>query len=155
MPRAVRRPALHSPALSETVQTNLELARQVYALWNTGGVEALVESSLAAPDIVFYDIPEVPDTGIFRGSEEFAARVRVIMESLGHFQLEVRSLEGCRDYTLATLELTFTSPSQGVALAGPQFHIFRWADGQVRELRVYQDGDQARREYEHLSSQSA
>ena len=141
--------------MSEAVRTNLELARQTYALWNTGGVEALVESSLAAPDIVFYDIPEVPDTGIFRGPEEFAARVRVIMESLDHFQLEVRSLEGCRDYTLATLELTFTGPGSGVALAGPQFHIFRWADGRVREFRIYGDGNQARREYEHLTSQSA
>jgi hypothetical protein len=70
-------------------------------------------------------------------------------------QFAVRSLEGSGGYTLATLELSFKGPSSGVALAGPQFHVFRWADGRLREMHVYQDGDHARRAYEHLTGQTS
>jgi hypothetical protein len=108
-----------------------------------------------APDIVFYDLPEVPDTGIFRGTGEAAARARAIMESLGHMNFEVRSVEGRRDCTLTTLVFRATGSSSGVALTVPQFHVSRWANGRMRELRVYLDADQARREYERLSTQSA
>jgi ketosteroid isomerase-like protein len=142
-------------AVRETVQTNLELARQVNALWNASGVDAVLER-FWAPDGVFYDLPEAPDTGIFRGAEEVAARLRTVMESWDHSPLfEVRSLEGCGNYTLATVELRVEGQGSGVALAVPQFHVSRWADGQTSELRIYSDGDQARREYERLSSQSS
>ena len=141
-------------AVSEAVQTNAELARRAYALWNASGLEAFVEQVLA-PDIVFYDAPEVPDTGIFRGTEEFATRMRAIVEPLDHMQFEVRSLEERGDYLLASGEISATGSRSGIALAGPQFHVWRVADGRMHELRVYLDGDQARKEYERLSIQSA
>jgi ketosteroid isomerase-like protein len=142
-------------AVSEAVQTNLELARQSYALWNASGVDAVLER-FWAPDIVFYDLPEAPDTGVFRGAEEVAARLRAVLESWDHLpQFEVRSLEGWGDYTLATVELRVEGQGSGVALGVPQFHVARWADGQTSELRIYLDGDQARQEYERLRSQSA
>jgi hypothetical protein len=68
-------------------------------------------------------------------------------------QFEVRSLEGCGDYTLAAVELRVEGQDSGVALAVPQFHVARWANGQMTEIRIYVDGDQARREYGRLSSQ--
>ena len=49
----------------------------------------------------------------------------------------------------------FQGPSSGVALVGPQSQVFRWADGRLREMRVDQDGDQARRAYEHLTGQAS
>ena len=141
--------------MSETVQTNLELARQANALLNASGVDAALER-FGAPDIVFYDLPEAPDTGIFRGAEEVGARLRTVTESWDHSPLfEVGSLEGCGDYVLAAVELRVEGRGSGVALAVPQFHVARWADGQLSELRIYSDGDQARREYERLSSQSS
>jgi ketosteroid isomerase-like protein len=142
------------PAMREAGEPNVERMRRAYALWNSGGVEALVEHFFA-PDVVFYDVPEVPDTGVFRGVEEVAARLRVIMESIGHMQFEVRSVEGCADYTLARLELSIKGPSSGVALSVPAFHLVRWRDGRLRELRVYQDTDQARRAYEDLIIQTS
>jgi ketosteroid isomerase-like protein len=141
--------------MGEAFQANLDLARQGYALWNASGVDAVLER-FSAPDIVFYDLPEAPDTGIFRGAEGVAARLRAVMESWDQLpSFEVRSLEGCGDYTLATVELRVEGRGSGVALGVPQFHVSRWADGQTSELRIYLDGDQARQEYERLSSQSA
>jgi hypothetical protein len=53
------------------------------------------------------------------------------------------------------VELRVEGRGSGVALAVPQFHVARSADGQLSEVRIYLDGDQARREYERLSSQSS
>jgi ketosteroid isomerase-like protein len=128
--------------------------RRFYALWNTGGVEGMLEHVLA-PDVVFYDVPEIPETGIFRGAEEVAARVGAIVEALGHFQFEVCSLEERGDYVLAALELSIKGPSSGVALAGSQFQVCRLGNGRMREIRAYLDADQARHEYERLSAQRA
>lgn len=142
-------------AVSEAVQKNLGLARQGYALWNASGVDAMFKR-FWAPDIVFYDLPEGPDTGVFRGASQVAARLRAVTESWDHLpQFEVRSLDGRGDYTLAAVELRVEGQGSGVALAVPQFHVARWADGRVHESRIYRDADQARREYERLSSQSA
>jgi ketosteroid isomerase-like protein len=141
--------------LSEAVQTNLELARQSYALWNASGVDAVLER-FWAPDIVFHDLPEAPDTGIFRGAEEVVARLRTVMQSWDRLpQFEVRSLEQGGNYTLAIVELRVEGQGSGVALGVPQFHVSRWADGRTSELCIYLDGDQARQEYERLSSQNA
>jgi ketosteroid isomerase-like protein len=142
-----------APGLSKTIPTNTELAQQLYALWNAGGVEAMVEH-VWAPDIVFHDIPEAVDGGIFRGAEEVAARHRAIVESLGHVQIEIRSVEERGDYTLATLELRMKGSSSGVAFTGPLLHVLRWTDGRSRESRHYVDADQARRDFERLSAQT-
>jgi hypothetical protein len=133
---------------------NVELARGAYTLFNADGLKALVEH-VVAPDIVFYDLPKVPDTGIFRGTQEAAARFRAIMEPFSHVHYEVRSVEGCRDYTLTTLVFGTTGLSSGVSLTVPQFRVSRWANGRMGELRVYLDADQARREYERLSTDRA
>ncbi len=53
------------------------------------------------------------------------------------------------------MELHVEGRGSGVALALPQFHVARAADRQLSEVRIYLDGDQARREYERLSSQSS
>jgi hypothetical protein len=50
--------------------------------------------------------------------------------------------------------LSVEGQDSGVSLAVPQFHVVRWADGRVQEQHIYQDADQARREYERLSSKS-
>jgi ketosteroid isomerase-like protein len=88
--------------VSDAPETKVDLVRRSYALWNAGGVEALVEH-VVAPDVVFYDLPDVPDTGIFRGVEAYADRLRAITEALGDFQFEVGSIEERSDYTLATV----------------------------------------------------
>lgn len=77
------------------------------------------------------------------------------MDSIGHFQIEVRSLEGSGDYTLAAVGFSVEGQESGAAMVAEVFHVARWADGQMHELRAYLDGDQARREYERLSAPRA
>lgn len=149
-----RRCWLTLSSVSDPVPTNSALIRRAYELWSTGAVEALLEH-VFTPDIVLYDIPDAPDTGTFRGADEVAAHIRTIMAALGHMQYEVRSVEERGDYGLATLEMSVKGASSGVALTLPSFQVSRWTNGRMRELRAYLDADQAREEYERLSTRGA
>jgi hypothetical protein len=131
----------------------VQLARRGYVLWNAGGVEAMLEHVLA-PDIVLHDLPDLPDTGIFRGAEEVASRFRTYLEPLGHFQIEVRSLEGRGDYTLASAEIRAEGSSSGAAVTMSLFHVCRWTSGRMSEMRTHLDADRARLDYERLSAVS-
>jgi ketosteroid isomerase-like protein len=129
---------------------NVALARRGYELWNHGGTDAWKE--LWAPDIVLHEAPELPDTGVFRGVEALAAHGHDLIEAAGHFQWRVVSLEGRGDHVLATLELRVQGASSGAAASTPFFHVSRYERGLLHELRSYLDADQARREYERLTS---
>jgi ketosteroid isomerase-like protein len=138
------------PAVSDAVEANIALARRSYELWNTRGLDAVAEQ-VWAPDIVFHEIPEAPDAAVFRGAEAVAARARRLIELGGHFQFEVRSLEGRGDYVLSDLEQTSVGATSGVTLTTRVFHVARYVGGRLHELRSYIDADQARHEYERLA----
>lgn len=138
--------------VGDTVEANLAAARRSYEVWNAEGMEAHREQ-FWAPDIVFYEAAEFPDTGVFHGAEAFADHVRDLIEAMGHFQMEVHSLEGRGAYMLAELELTTEGHSSGAAVTTSHFQVGRWEGDRVVELRAYRDGARARAEYERLSAQ--
>jgi ketosteroid isomerase-like protein len=106
------------------------------------------------PDVVFYDSPELRDTGVFRGAEEVVGHVRSMTEVIGRMPFEVRSLEECGDYVLAAVVMQAEGSTSGASASVPAFHVSRWAGGRVREYRTYLDGNQAREEYQRLSTQA-
>lgn len=138
--------------MSDLVEANLALARRGYELWNTGGVKGWEQ--IWSRDIVFYEAPEFPDTGVFRGAEALAAHGRDLIEAVGHFRWKVLSLEGRGDYVLSALEVSGQGTSSGAAVTVPFFHVSRYGGGQLLEMRSYFNGDQARREYERFSTPS-
>jgi ketosteroid isomerase-like protein len=119
-------------------------------MWNTGGVEA--SKQIWASDIVFYEAPEFPDTGVFRGVEALAAHAREQIEAAGHYQFKLLSLEGRGDYVLTALAVSIEGTSSGAAVTTPFFQVARYGGGRLLELRSYLDRDQARREYERFSA---
>jgi hypothetical protein len=139
--------------VTDVVKANLALARQANELWNTGGVEAHVEQ-VWAPDIVFYEAPEFPEPGVFRGAEALAAHAREQIEAVGHYKFKQLSLEGRGDWVLQAFEVSIEGVSSGAAVTTPFFQVSRWGGGRLIELRSYLDRDQARREYERLSAPS-
>jgi hypothetical protein len=140
--------------MRETVDANLALVRLKYELWNIGGPEPLVEH-IWPPDIVFYETPEMPDTGVYRGVEAVAGRMYELVETGGHFQLSVCSLEGCGDFVLAACELHAEGALSGLRLTKRIFHVLRCGGGRVREFRAHFDAQRARREYERLCASVA
>jgi ketosteroid isomerase-like protein len=91
--RWARRADLHSPAVSD-IEANLALARRVYELWNTGGVEAFEQ--VWALDVVYHEAPEFPDTGVLRGAEAFAAHCRELVGRGWPLQVEGALARGTR-----------------------------------------------------------
>jgi ketosteroid isomerase-like protein len=132
-----------------TVDANLALVRQTYELWNSGGPDPLVEH-IWPPDVVFYETPEMPDTGVYRGVEAVAGRMHELIETAGHFQMSVRSLEGCGDYVLAACEMRAKGMLSGLRLTRCIFHVLRCGGGRVREFRAHFDPHRARRDFERL-----
>jgi len=140
--------------MRKRIDANLALVRRTYQLWNAGGAEPLVEHIWPA-DVVFYETPEMPDTGVYRGVEAVAGRMRELIETGGHFQMSVRSIEGCGDYVLAACDMCAEGAISGLRLKTRIFHILRCGGGRVREFRAHLDGHQARRDYERLCTAGA
>ena len=132
--------------------TNSQLARREYELWNSGGIEASIEH-VWAPDIVYHESPEQPDTGVFEGVEAMVAHLRELQAS-GQFHLELRSVEEQGEWTLSTLEISLEGASSGVQAGTQVFHVSRWRADRIQEMRSFFDADQARGEFERLSGAS-
>jgi ketosteroid isomerase-like protein len=137
-----------------TVEANLALVRRTYELWNRGGPEPLVEQIWPA-DVVFHESPELPDGGVYRGVEAVAGRMRDLVETAGHLQISVCSLEGCGDYVLATCVMRARGAVSGLRLTQGIWHVMRCRGGLVREFRAHLDARCARREYERLCQASS
>ena len=137
--------------MGEPVEANIALARRGYELWNTGGVQAMIDH-VYAPDVVYHEVPEFPDAGVFRGAAAVAARLGELVDAMGDIQMEVRSLEGRGDYVLAAIEASAKGVASGAPMTTPLFHVFRGSGSRFSEVRAYLGGDQARREYERLTT---
>jgi len=81
--------------------------------------------------------------------------MRELIETGGHFQMSVRSIEGCGDYVLAACDMCAEGAISGLRLKTRIFHILRCGGGRVREFRAHLDGHQARRDYERLCTAGA
>jgi hypothetical protein len=145
---------LDSPSVGDVVEANLALTRRGYELWNTGGVQAMIDD-VYAPDVVYHDLPEFPDAGVFCGIAAVATRLGELVEAMGVVQMDLRSLEGRGEYVLAAIEVSAEGVSSGAAMTTPLFHVFRGRGSRFSEVRAYLNEDQARREYERLATVSS
>jgi ketosteroid isomerase-like protein len=136
--------------MGDAVDVNLARTRRMYSLWNEGGVDALAEHVVAA-DVVYHDIPELPDTGVFRGVDAVAARMSELVDMGGTLRFDVLSLEGRGDHVLAAVLINSKFPRTGEPVTTPVYQVVRYQADRVCELRAYLDADQARREYERLT----
>jgi ketosteroid isomerase-like protein len=148
------RDARISQSVPRAVDENLALVRQTYELWNSGGPDPLVER-IWPHDVVFHETVELPDAGVYRGVDAVAGRMRELIEAAGHFQMRVRTLEGCGDYVLAVCEFSAQGASSGLSLTTRICHVLRCHGGRVREFRAHLDCRRARHDYERLCAAAA
>jgi ketosteroid isomerase-like protein len=146
----LRPPVVHSPEVTDTVESNVARTRRWYEEWNREGLPGF--ERVWAPDIVLHEASEFPETGVFRGAEELSRHVSELIEDGGHFKMVPVTIEGRGEYVLASIEVSVEGPSSGAAVTTPFFQVMLYRDGRLIELRDFLDGDEARGEYERLSS---
>jgi ketosteroid isomerase-like protein len=136
--------------MENSVERNMRTARRGYELWNAGNVEAL--RHIWAPDVVFYEGPDFPDTDVFRGADAFVRHLQDLVDVAGQFQFKLLSVEGRGDWVLSEAEVTVEGPISGASVTTPHFQVGRYSHGRLTEMHSYLRGDEARRMYESLSA---
>lgn len=129
---------------------NAELARRAYGLWNDGGIAAQVEH-VWAPDVVFHDFPEAPDTGTFQGAEAVAARFQEQFDSIGEFKIELHELEAQGQYVLTTFDVIGKGAKSEAVVSDRFQHVLRMEGGHVNEIRAYLGTEAGARTFQRLA----
>jgi ketosteroid isomerase-like protein len=121
------------------------LIRSLYETWNAEGVETF--RAHCTEDVVWHDDPQVPDATTSAGIDAVVARFGTIIDTIGHFRLDVREtgdLDDGRQYSVVSV--TARGHGSGVELSDDHLHVLRIEDGSVREFWLHLDAERARRE---------
>jgi ketosteroid isomerase-like protein len=125
------------------MQTNLERVHGAMAAWNEGGLRALSDNWWAE-DILWHDMPDLPDPQVTRGRAAAEKRVEEMVAVLGHWRFVVKAVEEpAPDTTLAELELVGEGAASGAGFAGTVHQVCRWRDGLTAEVVTFADRDSA------------
>jgi ketosteroid isomerase-like protein len=125
------------------VPTNAERVHGAMAAWNEGGLRALSDNWWS-DDILWHDMPNLPDPQVSSGKAAAEARVNEMVAVLGHWRFEVRSVEELGpDKTLAELGLVGEGAASGAAFMGTVHQICRWRDGLTAEVITFADRESA------------
>ena len=123
---------------------NLDIARAMYAAWNEGNVDRMIDFWAEDGDWRWEDAPEVPDARVVVGREEVEAHLRELMSLLGAFEIQVKELsEINRGQVLAVVTGRIRGAKSGVELEDGGIHLVDFVDGRVRRFRTFRDREQA------------
>jgi ketosteroid isomerase-like protein len=115
----------------------------MYAAWNEGRVERMVDFWTEDGDWEWQDPPDFPDRRVLRGREEVESHLRSLMEFIGGMEVEVEELLPIRDELVAVVSFTMEGAKSGIELDAPVVQVFRFEEGRVRRCRVFTDREQA------------
>lgn len=121
--------------------SNLDRARDMYAAWNEGNVESLVE--FWWEDGTWEDAPEMPDRRVVCGRENVRAHLREAIEVMGDLRMEVIDLHELDGYVLGSVQVRVIGSTSGINIDTPSYHLIRFEEGRVRRYRTFNDREQA------------
>lgn len=132
------------PDRAPVAESDVELVRDGYELWNAGDVAGLAELCFS-DDIEYRNSPEWPGQRVYRGS---ATVVRFLTEEvaeiIGLEGVTIDSMDVFGDEILIALRAQTHGFESGIDFGEvPLFHVARMRDGKVSRVRVYLDEDQA------------
>jgi ketosteroid isomerase-like protein len=115
----------------------------MYAAWNEGSVERMVDFWTEDGDWEWQDPPDFPDRRVLRGREEVESHLRGLMEFIGGMEVEVEELLPIGDELVAVVSFTVEGAKSGIELDAPVVQVFRFEERRVRRCRVFTDREQA------------
>lgn len=135
------------PDRGPVAESDVELVRDGYELWNAGDVAGLAELCFS-DDIEYRNSPEWPGQRVYRGSETVVRFLtEEVAEIIGLEGVTIDSMDVFGDEILIALRAQthgFAGGAQRIDFGEvPLFHVARMRDGKVSRVRVYLDEDQA------------
>lgn len=135
------------PDRAPVAESDVELVRDGYELWNAGDVAGLAELCFS-DDIEYRNSPEWPGQRVYRGSETVVRFLtEEVAEIIGLEGVTIDSMDVFGDEILIALRAQthgFAGGAQRIDFGEvPLFHVARMRDGKVSRVRVYLDEDQA------------
>lgn len=115
---------------------NAERMRAALTDWNERGLRALSDGWWT-DDIVWHDLPELPDQVLVRGREAVEQRIRELVDAVGHFHFDVLSMEECGELTITELDLVGHGVQSGAGFIGHIHQVQRWRDDRVCEVFTF------------------
>lgn len=97
------------------------------------------------PDAVLYQAPEIPDSGTYRGKDEFLRGLRLWLEEWDEFRYVPVEIEETACGLFVRLRLLGRGKGSGVEIEQQIFHFWQFRDGLLSRCEVYWSEDQARR----------
>jgi ketosteroid isomerase-like protein len=115
---------------------NVELARQVWAAYQTGGVDAI--SGYYALDAIVEDIPELPDGRTYVGFEGARERYWHFVRAWGDFNIEpVEFIDGGGDCVVVITAMAGRAPASGLSVEAPAVFVWEVRDREIVRDRVF------------------
>jgi ketosteroid isomerase-like protein len=125
------------------VASNVEIATDMYAAWNEGNVDRMIDFWAEDGDWRWEDAAEMPDAKVVVGREAVEAHLRELMSLLGDLQLTVEELVDLDGVVLATIRGRIKGAQSGVELENRAAHLVDFENGRVRRFRTFRDRDEA------------
>jgi ketosteroid isomerase-like protein len=106
--------------------------------WNEHGLRRLSDTWFTE-DILWRDLPELPDPVIVRGRDAVEVRVQEMVAAIGHWHFDLKRVEEHGDLTLSELELVGAGVKSHATFVGTVHQIQRWRDGRIAEVHSFSE----------------
>jgi ketosteroid isomerase-like protein len=115
--------------------------RLSYEVYNATGQ---INVHVLTPDAVLIQPgSEIGNEGVFHGREGFVRGGRELQEIFGDFRIHPEELIDLGDRLLVFVQLRGRARMSGIPLNEPMTHVFFYRGGQIAEMHVYPDRNEA------------
>jgi ketosteroid isomerase-like protein len=132
-------------------ESNIELTRQGFRVFNEGGPEAFLEylsaEDLLHPEFVFYIQEDMPNGGEWRGADGFREMSRHWLEAWKEFSIRpVEVTESPDGHVMMEVEQRAVARGSGMEISGRGFfYVAVYRDGKIAEMHLTNDRGRAAR----------
>ena len=123
-----------------------DLVRAAFERANANDPDGL--AALCTEDVVFRDVPEIPDSATYRGRDGIRQWLRTVRESSDDLHLRIGELEERGDVVMAETGAQMHGRSSGAGVEGQFWTVWRVRDGLIAYHHGYSRREDARADFE-------
>jgi ketosteroid isomerase-like protein len=125
------------------MEAPIDTVREIYAAWNDGNVDRMIEYWAPDGDWRWEDPPHFPDARKLRGRDEVEAHLRELVRLLGDMRVDLGETEVIGNEVVAQVSFTMHGAQSGIDLDVPTWATILLDDGHVRRYRAFAERDDA------------